>query len=83
LDSAVKNKAYIFHQVRFASTNGCRLFIFCIPQRKGKTLRGTTLACGMLSAINSTMGKTASLIINRVSILNSGLYAHEAGTVQA
>lgn len=53
------------------------LFIFCMLQGKGndskagsfaghKTLHGTNLAWAMLSAINSCMGKTASLIVNQV-----------------
>ena len=50
------------------------LFIFCMLKGKGhpagvfssKTLSGSTLAWAMLSGINSTMGKTASNIVNQV-----------------
>ncbi|KAH8663160.1 permease for cytosine/purines, uracil, thiamine, allantoin-domain-containing protein [Tricladium varicosporioides] len=50
------------------------LFIFCMIQGKVKppgsfvgykTLHGSTLGWGMMSAINSCMGKTASLIVNQ------------------
>lgn len=52
------------------------LFIFCMLKGKGqpagtfstKTLSGTALAWAMLSGINSTMGKTASNIVNQVKI---------------
>lgn len=51
------------------------LFIFCMLKGKGhpagtfgssKALEGSALAWAMLAGINSTMGKTASNIVNQV-----------------
>lgn len=58
------------------------LFIYCMLKGRGSTagsfqeskvVRGSALAWAMLSAVNSTMGKTASLIVNQVYIVHFGL----------